>query len=130
PRRPAMPLYRCLNPACPSPAREFTADAPVCPGCKVDARVPKFRAVVVPLVTIHFDPPSAVPGIGLNVLACRPDQPVNRFRASGSARAVNCPACKRTEAWKKQAEIEADVGDVRPTDMLVTVDGSGTVRRC
>jgi len=92
-----MPLYRCLE--CRA---EFEADKPACARCGIDpATDPRDADIVVPLVTVHFDPPSKRRGRGLGHAACDPQI---RFGAVGAAftsepGSVNCAACKASEVF-------------------------------
>lgn len=106
-----MPLFRCLN--C---TKDFEADRPACAGCGVDPETnPRHANVVVRLETIHYDAPTHVPGIGVGHAACDPAVKVGRGKvmASGEASAVNCPACKRTEAFRRAGESPP-----RPADSI------------
>ena len=119
----SLKLFRCSNPRCRDtvPGRRpepftFAATDPVCPKCQTDQRG-RFGRLVQRLVCIHFDPPAHIPGFGLGTRACNPDVGIqvaggpdgtddnwmpNPFHA-GTAEpdAVNCPACRATEAWRK-----------------------------
>lgn len=104
-------FYRCYNPNCTEhpakmPGYDFTADVPVCPKCKVDARQPRFSHLIVPLVIIHFDPPSQVPGYGVGELACDGKPSAGRM-ATGDPEVVNCPACRQTDVWKEAQKGKA-----------------------
>lgn len=106
-----MKLFRCY--VCEGkpgmPGKDFAAEVPVCPDCKIDGRVPKYASYVVALKVIHFDPPDPVLGKlqgrlrrGLNHAACNPALPVGKCLASGDPAAVNCPACQQTDIYKSE----------------------------
>jgi hypothetical protein len=86
-----MPLFRCLE--C---RKEFEAALPACTACGIDpAADPRDADLVVPLVTVHFDPPTRRTGRGCGHAACDPKLKVGAGAAfSGEPRAVNCAACK------------------------------------
>lgn len=102
-----MRLFRCVNPKCREGIQhghDFTAEGPVatCPKCGVKSNDPKFGHIIVPLVVIHFNPPSGVvEGIGAGFAACEPTVPIAGLRATGVPSVVNCPKCIETEAYKK-----------------------------
>ena len=94
--------YRCY--ACNRPfGIEFMADGPKCPKCGAVG-----APCVVGLVYVHFlmpDPGGVIPcsgGVKASI-ACRPGKPnpnVERHPMTGEVRAVTCPACAKTEAFK------------------------------
>lgn len=103
-------FYRCLKCSTKEPF-EFWAEQPVCPQCGLrrdDARLGQF---LIPLHVIHFDPPE-IPALmkGKNVRACEPAVAIQtpldtrnnptRHGGTGDPRAVTCPQCKETEAFK------------------------------
>ena len=93
-----MPLFRCT--VC---RRDFEGDRAKCDPCGIDPLLnPRHADRVIPLVTVHLDPPSHVPGIGLGHAACDPavktGRPGEAF--TGEKSAVNCPRCKASEAFR------------------------------
>jgi hypothetical protein len=115
-----MKRWRCNNAACKQ--GEFAADLPVCPGCAVDARNPRYAGVVTGLAVIHFDPPDpVVPAMGQNVLACDPSKPIGGHMASGAHDAVNCPACRGSEAFR--ASYRAPLAGGSPQDAVIHAEG-------
>ena len=124
----AKKLFRCMNPKCQAlnlAMGRFWAEASetnpaVCPQCKIVGKAnTKFGHLIVRLTIVHFDPPSEIPGIGLNVRACDQDKiiqvseggngiPNHYHVGSGSVRAVNCPACQASEAYQQVLRIEQD----------------------
>jgi hypothetical protein len=106
-----MRFWRCYNPNCSDrggiPGHDFTADVPVCDKCNVDGRNPRFASLISPVVVIHFDPPSAVPGYGEGHLACNPTQGIRGHMATGDPDAVNCPACRKTPVWENASKGKA-----------------------
>lgn len=107
-----MKLYRCH----PCGKFEFTADRPVCPQCGTDGDDPRIKArgFVIPLVILHFDPPSGLPGMGKNRPAC--DQTLyvghNGVRATGEPSAVSCAACKLTEEFALALKVRNPTYDL------------------
>ena len=97
-----MPLFRCLN--C---MNEFTAEKPSCADCELDPAKDKRHAeFFLPLLIHHFDPPTKVEGIGKGHAACDSRIKVGRIYKpkcmfTGETSAVNCPACKATDEFKK-----------------------------
>lgn len=100
-----MKRYLCTN--C---GRAFRAARPVCEPCKIDpAANPRFAKAIVEQVTIHFDPPSHVPGAGLYHRACQPD--VSGYggqMATGEPSAVTCETCLETAAWQAAHEVSGE----------------------
>ena len=97
-----MKLFRCLScedPVSRRPGVEFEAVGPTCPTCG-DAGVE--------LECIHFDPPSGRPGKGLNHTACDPKIRLGRPKLvmTGMPAAVTCRACRATQVWKLNAELQ------------------------
>lgn len=90
--------WRCNN--C---GASFQSDRQACAACGVDAQAePRFAGVVVPVETVHFDPPHpVVRGYGTGRLACDPRKQVAGSRATGEPSVVNCPACRATPEWKR-----------------------------
>lgn len=104
-----MGLYRCNH--C-QPPRTFEADRPVCEACgldpKKDARHGRF---IDQLLVIHYDPPTAIRGIGQNVAACNPKLRVGgqgvgptAERFTGEKTAVTCEKCKQTAAYQGETK--------------------------
>jgi hypothetical protein len=90
--------FRCYNCA---PPHEFASELPVCPECSADARRPIEHDYIVPLVTIHFDPPHAVlRGRGQGIMACRGESWPPGTSVSGETAVVTCSACRETEAFQ------------------------------
>jgi len=97
-----MRLYRCNN--C---GREFEAERAECVACKIDVSAnSRFKGIVTPLVTIHFDPPTHVAGVGKNHLACDPKQSVQGKHATGVPSVVNCQPCRATKEWQEAYQGE------------------------
>jgi hypothetical protein len=96
----AKKLYRCYG--CMG---EFESDRPACEACGIDpVKDTRDKGVVVPLVTIHFDPPSRREGQGLGCAACDPKLKIGVPRCAFTSEpdAVNCAACKATEVFAAQ----------------------------
>ena len=90
--------FRCDN--C-NPPHDFSSGVPVCPQCGADARKPREEGYIVPLVTIHFDPPDAVlRGRGQGIMACTGVSWPPGTSVSGETAVVTCPACRETDAFK------------------------------
>jgi len=90
--------FRCYN--CDT-AHEFVSSEPVCPQCGADARKEREQRFIVPLVTIHFDPPHPViRGEGQHVMACTGRGWPPGTTASGETTIVSCTACRETEVFK------------------------------
>lgn len=87
-----MPLFRCLN--CNA---EFEAPRAACAACELDAANPRDADYLMPLVTVHFDPPTKVAGRGKNHPACDPK--LRGAVMTGEPSAVTCAACKASEAF-------------------------------
>ena len=101
-----MPLFRCLN--C---KKEFEAIQPACVDCGIDPTThPRHKDMVVPLVTIHFDPPSGVPGIGKGFAACNPKLRVGMPNCgfsgekNGEKIIITCPKCLASELYANAGE--------------------------
>jgi hypothetical protein len=110
-----MRLWRCYN--CPNdkgvPGRDFMAEPaePVCPKCSLSGKDPRFGKRIVPLKTVHFDPPHpTVAEAGTGKLACGQAWKADT-RATGHAGTVNCPACRVTDEFKKATEAQDPGGD-------------------
>lgn len=91
-----MAFWRCTN--CKA---EFEADAPKCEACELD---PSTNAAdgqyFMPLVVVHFDPPTKVAGRGKNHPACDPKVRFGTVTLTSHPGAVTCQACKETDAYK------------------------------
>ena len=90
-----MPILRCCSCMTEWEAAPVRGKGPECPSCKAGP------LAVAQVEVIHFDPPSATPGRGLNHAACNPKLrpgPTNRF--TGEHDAVTCRACRETEIYK------------------------------
>lgn len=116
-----MKLYRCQNPACSFAGpgckpKEFEAALPVCPGCKVDARIPRYKNAVVELVTIHWAPPDPIfPTMILGSIGCAPARNVGgKVAATPEHRVVNCKACRALPAFVA-SNVDED-GEPLPAD--------------
>lgn len=92
-------LWRCNN--C---GGSFEHDRQECRACGIDAAAePRFAGVVIPVETIHYDPPHpVVRGHGTGFLACDPSRRVAGSRATGEPSVVNCPRCRETGVWKER----------------------------
>lgn len=116
-----MKLFRCYNPTCADkpglPGHDFTGEKAKCDRCGTTADHPRFGHMIVQLKLIHWEPPSHVEGVGVGHPACQPAPEKETgvrgaFKTSGAPDAVNCPACRETEAF--QAALNAQRFD--PTD--------------
>jgi hypothetical protein len=124
-----MRTFRCCNPACPT--KEFDSNFPACPACKADARNPRYRSIIVELVTIHFAPPDPiVPIMITGFIACQPSKAVGgQTVATPEHRVVTCKACKATEAFRKDCPDLDEAPEPLPADgelnaeVLVTPGG-------
>jgi len=112
-------LYRCMN--CPGPVRgragrDFFAhpEHVVCPDCGADLSHPQTGRLIQELALIHFDPPGELAKefeslrgtVGENVPACDPTIPFGTAHLSGETRAVTCPRCKATDAFREATGAE------------------------
>lgn len=112
-----MGLYRCEH--C---GKTFEADRPACKPCRIDPVAdPRHAKYLTPLLTIHFDPPTHLDGLGRGHLACNPAAKVAGNRATGEPSVVNCAACRATAEWK--AAFRGDA--VIPPDLDEPLDGNG-----
>lgn len=118
-----MKLFKCHR--CKQDDGRFYKDAPVCPRCSLSADDEKMGRLIQRLVLTHFDPPTDVPGIGINVRACEPTKSIladdraggipNPWHAgTGDVTVVNCPACMASEAYRI-ALAKLDDDDAAPT---------------
>lgn len=112
---PLPKLFACLNPLCKTPTGwfNFTSLTPTCPSCGISFTDERFGSLLIKrLPRIHFDPPSPVPGYGMNHRACNPKihicgipndlgQPDPFNAGTGLVTAVTCPECKVTAAFEK-----------------------------
>lgn len=104
--------YRCLNPRCSDrpgiPGHEFVSDEGKCDKCGTRQDDTRTGRYIHTLKVLHYDPPSAVEGVGKGYIACDPQRDLAKqpARYTGFAPEVNCPACRETEEWK-QANKEA-----------------------
>jgi len=90
------------------PGRDFEADKPVCPECKLDSTLPEYAqfGLIVKRETIHLDPPHKIlKGKGSGKRACD-GKPAQGAMFTGVAAIVNCPACLRTDAFRGLAETQ------------------------
>lgn len=125
-------LYRCY--ACANdrgiPGLDFDGDKPVCPKCGIDGSNKRFEQFIVTREVIHFDAPIDHPTLkfemGVGYAAC--DQKItvaSNWKASGDPRAVTCPNCRGTEAFKT-VEAGLDTRGVIPErDTVVESTTSG-----
>lgn len=93
-----MPRFRCAQ--CKG---EFVAAKPACEKCGLDPeKDARHAAFFLDLVTIHFDPPTHVPGLGNGHAACNPTLRTgsNGDAWTGEKQVVNCEACKASDEFK------------------------------
>lgn len=111
----AWKCYNCEARGTHPGGHDFEAETAVCPLCKADGTTPRGRHAVLPRVVLHFDPPTAVVGIGENAIACRPTVNIvgnrNGIRATGEPAVVTCEACKATEAFKNASVVATDLSN-------------------
>ena len=75
-------------------------DVPTCPKC--GASGPLARRVIAMLVVKHFEPNHPIRGKGTGEIACEPGKRRGaKIRCTNEPRIVNCPACKKSEPFKK-----------------------------
>jgi hypothetical protein len=131
-------LYRCLNPKCADrpdgkPGHDFDAKldkgrpVPVCDKCGLDGRLPKFMRYIVKLVCIHFDPPSGLPGVGLNVCLCD-GRDVGKLKAgeagaTGDPECVTCPKCLEHPQFTYEVDAALMVPEWKVGGMLKELEG-------
>jgi hypothetical protein len=115
-------LFRCNN--C---GRTFEADRPVCETCGIDqAQDGRLTGIVVPIATIHFDPPHPkVRHRGQGRLACDSKRLVAGSRATGEPSVVNCRLCRETEAWKTASGRAGEAEFHAESDESVELDRTG-----
>ena len=106
-----MSLFKCYN--CPgpggAPGHDFEAEKPVCPKCTLDGDHADGAGVVVRRETVHFQPMHKVlRARGSGVRACDGRPAANTYSSPEPA-AVNCPACRATEAFRARAEGRGEV---------------------
>lgn len=102
-----MSRYRCTNPVCKGAS--WQGEEPVCPECKLDGRLPRFTRFVKVVKTVHWDPPSPVPGVGKGYFACDPETAIFGDRetaATGDSTVVNCAACRASLAFTEHAALQ------------------------
>lgn len=108
-----MARWRCMNPKCSNPeARpgfDFDGEAKTakCPKCGIENTHPRFGNLLVKLTTIHYDPPSEVPGYGLGFPLCDPYRKVGdlwqkKEQASGEPGLANCQTCLEHKDFPKE----------------------------
>lgn len=93
-----MPRYRCGQ--C---RREFEAAKPSCEACGLlPDRDKRHATLFQELTTIHFDPPSHVPGMGKGFAACNQKLMTgsNGDAWTGDKAVVNCEKCQSTDLFK------------------------------
>jgi hypothetical protein len=116
-----MKPYRCQNQACSEDHAgrlifDFWAERPVCPKCGADGKI--MPNVVIPLVLMHFDPPSKVFGRGMRILACtRKGYGQANVSVTGNPTCVNCPDCKKSAEYLAIAD-EWGIETVTPLEEL------------
>ena len=106
-----MSLFKCYN--CPGPGgvpgRDFEADKPVCPTCTLDGGHADGAGVVVRRETVHYQLPHKVLKVrGSGVRACD-GKPAAASYTSPEPSAVNCPECRKTEAFRARAEERGEL---------------------
>lgn len=92
-----MPRYRCGQ--CRG---EFVAQRPSCAKCGLDPSQDKRHAALFQeMTTIHYDPPSHVPGMGLGHAACNQKLKTgsNGDAWTGEKPVVNCEQCKASDLF-------------------------------
>lgn len=111
----AWKCYNCEAKGTNPGGFDFEAEKPVCPQCTADGSTPRGRHAVLPRVVMHFDPPTAVVGVGENAIACRPTVNIignrNGIRATGEPSVVTCEACKATDAYKNASKGAVDLSN-------------------
>jgi len=132
-----MGLWRCQSPSCSEDLHgrlgfDFEADQPKCPKC-ARTNIPGRPERITKLAVIHYDPPTEeiVDGFkrGLNEWACQPGKTWKGGHATGDAIAVNCPACKKTEIWRKGMEAMGEAVTPPEADFALAVDPETKVIR-
>ncbi len=134
-------LFRCTNQNCEENGKpcqfEFTLTMqelhPTCPKCGIKGDHPLFGHKLQQLTRTHFNPPSHVPGVSLDVRACNPAKSIqvgggalanglpNAFHnGTRVTSAVNCPECRATKAF--ESAFLAEHGDEPPEMMRQTLD--------
>ena len=128
-------MYRCMNCASDKqvPGRDFVAEKPVCPHCGLDGTPGKPHGdLVVPLRTLHFDPPhGTVKGRGVNLPACGQERKAGTAM-TGDPDVANCPKCRATPAWAAAKatndsgpdDIDLPAGATLPENIEVTIDAA------
>jgi hypothetical protein len=115
-------LWRCNN--C---GRVFEADAPACLTCGIDqAQDGRLAGIVVPVATIHFDPPHPrARGRGQGRLACDPKRAVAGSRATGEPSVVNCARCRESDEWKRASAAAGAPAFHEESDEAVELSQTG-----
>lgn len=99
---------------------EGEKSAAKCPKCGIESGDIRFGPLLTPLVTIHYDPPSPVPGYGMGYPLCDKSKIVvalNGEQASGEPCAVNCKACKDHADFPKDW-VEMDASRVPDVSLM------------
>jgi hypothetical protein len=129
-----MGLWRCQRGSCSEDAQgrsifDFQSEKPICPKCKTDMR--KDPHIVIKLECVHFERVVDVVGvmhIGSKELACKPGEPIKpgTTRCS-SAKAVNCPECRKTAEWRQNMEATGQI--LEDKDYPIEIDMENQVIR-
>jgi rubredoxin len=112
----AKKRYRCNK--C---RKVFLADRPACEKCGIDAsKNPRLSAIIVPVVTMHFEPMSEHFGIGIGELACQPGRPIAAgLRFTGAPSVANCEQCRASAVWQREMELAEDPTIFPDADELI-----------
>lgn len=114
-----LKLYRCTADECSTDPHgrlifDFTAEAPICPKCGADGRLPEFAWTVVELTRIHFlvkDKAGPIVDRGARRrLACDPSPGTKKTgeRCAGTLyhAATNCPDCRASADFPADSAVK------------------------
>jgi hypothetical protein len=127
-------LYRCYACVNPSgvPGLDFEGELPVCPNCKLDGSKVRFASYIAIREVIHFDAPFDHPTLrdtmGVGHAACTEKIVIaanSAVRATGVPRAVTCPRCQETDAFRKANEDVRGVVPERDVPVVATTPQGG-----